>query len=43
MTLYLRVGVSDQDIKSKCTVSFYTLIPSVLEIKFQGILWQSSG
>ena len=43
ITLYLRMGVSDQDLKSKCTASFYTLIPSMLEIKFQGILWQSSG
>ena len=40
--LYLGMCVSDQDIKSKCTVSFYTLISSVLELKFQGIPWWSS-
>ena len=34
--------VSDQDIKSKCTASFYTLILSVLELKFQGVPWRSS-
>lgn len=27
----------DPDIKSKCTVSFYTLISSVLELKFQRV------
>ena len=40
---YLSMGVSDQDIKSKCTASSYTLILNVLELKFQGIPWRSNG